>query len=259
MLFPSPLFCMASEQTINIRPPLWLPILAVVIGGAFYLAGKQMEKSPASSVPGTITVTGEGKAFVTPDIASISFGMQTGQQKTAAIAMQKLSENMTKIYEALQNAGIDKKDIATENFWLNPVYNWQTGTQILQGYEANQSLRVKVRDLDKISDVVSVATAAGANQAGSVNFTVDDPEAKRAEARKEAIEQAKEKAQELARQLGVSLGDLKGFSEGYNSGVTPYPTMMRSEGMGGGGDASLPLPSGEQEMSVSVTVTYELN
>ncbi len=250
---------MASDQTINIRPPLWLPILAVVIGGVFYIAGKHLEKQPVENPAGTITVTGEGKSFVTPDIASISFGMQTGQQKTAAVAMQKLSENMTKIYEALQDAGIDKKDIATENFWLNPVYNWQTGTQILQGYEANQSLRVKVRNLDKISDVVSVATAAGANQAGSVNFTVDDPEAKRAEARKEAIDQAKEKAQILAQQLGVRLGELKGFAEGYNGGTpVPYATMMRSEGMGGGADASLPLPSGEQEMSTTVTLTYEI-
>lgn len=255
---------MPNEQTINIRPPVWLPLVAVAIGGAFYLAGKHLEKQPAAAptTPGMISVTGEGKVFVTPDIAEISFGMQTGQQKTAAIAMKKLSDSMNSIYDALQKAGIAKKDITTENFWLNPVYDWKTGSQVLTGYEANQSLRVKVRNLDTISDVVAAATTAGANQAGSVNFTVDNPEAKRAEARKAAIDEAKQKAQVLAQQLGVSLGELKGFTEGSNGGI-PAPMMMRSEslGIGGGGaDAkSLPLPSGDQEVVVDVTITYELD
>lgn len=252
---------MPSEQTINVRPPLWLPIVAVVIGGVFYIAGKHLEKQPVESPNGMITVTGEGKSFVTPDIAEISFGMQTGQQKTAAAAMSKLTTNLNSIYDALQKAGIEKKDINTENFYLNPVYNYQTGTQVVQGYEASESLRVKVRDLDKVSDVVGAATAAGANQAGSVNFTVDDPEAKRAEARKDAIEQAQKKAEVLAQQLHVHLGEVKSFSEGYGGYTPPYPMMARDAmGIGGGGtkEQSLPLPAGEQTVNVTVNVTYEI-
>ncbi len=251
---------MANDQTITIRPPVWLPIAAVIIGGMFYIAGKNLEKQPIESPNGMITVSGEGKAFVTPDIAEISFGMQTGQQKTAAAAMAKLTTNMNSIYEALQNAGIEKKDINTENFYLSPVYDYRTGTQIVQGYEASQSLRVKVRDLDKVSDVVGQATAAGANQAGSVNFTVDDPEAKRAEARKIAIEQAQQKAEVLATQLHVQLGDVKSFSEGSNGYTPPYPMLSRDMmGVGGGTkEESLPLPAGEQTVAVTVSVTYEI-
>lgn len=252
---------MATEQTINVRPPLWLPIVAVVIGGAFYLAGKGLEKRPVAAEPGTITVTGEGKASVTPDIAEISFGLDTGSQRTTDAAMKKLTDTMNTIYDALQKAGIDKKDITTENFSLNPFYDWKTGSQVLTGYQAVQSLRVKVRDMEKVSAVVTAATNAGANQAGGVQFTVDNPEETRAEARKEAIEQARDKAEELARQLGVSLGDIKGFSEGSN-GYPPMPYMAREQSLGIGGgnavDADLPLPSGTQDLSVTVSITYEL-
>lgn len=253
----------STEQTINIRPPLWLPIVAVIIGGFFYLAGKNLEKQPsmAPTTPGMITVTGEGKTSVTPDIAELSFGMDTGQQRTAAAAMSKLTDSMNTIYDALQKAGIDKKDITTENFNLNPVYNYQTGTQVVQGYQATQSLRVKVRDLTKTSDVVTAATAAGANQAGNVNFTVDNPEATRAAARKIAIDQAKQKAQVLAQQLGVTLGAVKGFSEDGNGVIPPVPMLMRSDSMGVSGAAdvkTLPVPAGDQDVVVDVTITYEL-
>jgi uncharacterized protein YggE len=250
---------MAEAQTINIRPPLWLPILAVVIGGAFYVAGKNIEKRPVAATPGIISVSGEGKVTVTPDIAMISFGMQTGRMDTAKAAMAKLSTGMNKVFDAVKNSGVEEKDITTEQFTLNPVYDWTDGGQVFRGFEASQSLRVKVRDLDKVTDVLGAATAAGANQAGNVNFTVDNPEAKQAEARQKAIDQAKEKAKTLAAQLGVQLGDIQNFSEG--GGGYPSPVMMRSEyGMGGGvaDQKSIPLPSGEQDVTAYVTITYEL-
>ncbi len=251
---------MASpEQTITIRPPLWLPIVAVIIGGCFYIAGKHVEKQPAMAptTAGMITVSGEGKVSVTPDIAEISFGVQTTQQRTAANAMKNLSESMNAIFDAVQKAGINTKDITTENFSLNPVYNWQTGTQTLLGYQATQNLRLKIRNLDIISDVVTAATDAGANQAGNIVFTVDDPEGKRAEARKMAIDQAKQKAKVLAQQLGVTLGDLKGFTEG-STGAPPVPMLMRDSMAGAEGMKALPLPAGDQDLVVDVSVTYEL-
>jgi uncharacterized protein YggE len=130
---------------------------------------------------------------------------------------------------------------------------------VLTGYEASQSLRVKVRNLDNVSAVVSAATVAGANQAGSVDFTVDNPDAMRADARKLAIDQAKKKAQTLADQLGVKLGAVKSFSEGSTGGA-PVPMMMRDQAMSvGAAPASLPLPAGQQDVIVDVTLTYEID
>lgn len=252
---------MDDGRTLTIRPPLWLPLAVAAIAGAFYVGGKFVETRDRSEA--TISVTGEGKAFAAPDIAEVSLGIQTGRQPTATAAMNKLKEGMDAVFSAVKKMGVEEKDIRTENFNLNPVYDWtQDRGQIFRGFEANQSLRIKVRNLDKASDVVTAAASAGANQAGGVNFTVDDPEAKRSEAREKAIAQARGKAEKLAADLGMRLGVIKSFDEGGAYGG-PVPMIMRGAkdaGMGGGGPeaAALPLPPGEQEITVQVTITYEL-
>lgn len=250
---------MDNAQTLTIRPPVWALIAAVLLGGLFFLGGKWIEtgNDPQRA---TISVSGDGRAFAVPDVAEISVGVQTGRQPTAAKAMEKLKTSMDTVIAAIEKAGVAKKDIRTENFWLNPVYDYREGEQVPRGFEANQSVRVKVRNLDKVSDVLGAATAAGANQAGSVNFTVDEPEGVRAQARAEAIKEAKEKAQLLADQLGVRLKKIVGFGEGYG-GMPPVYMERSAYGMGGGGAdmaQSVPLPPGEQEVMVNVNITYEV-
>lgn len=253
-----------ADQTITVRPPVWALLAAVVIGGLFYISGKHVEtKNDDPADHATISVSGEGRAFVTPDIAQISVGVQTGRQGTAAGAMERLKTSMDKVIAAVKAEGVEEKDINTESFYLNPVYDYTTSGQIPRGFEASQSLRIKVRDLDNVSAILGAATVAGANQSGGVQFTVDDPEAKRSEAREEAIEKAKAKAAVLADQLNVKLGKILSFSEGYAGG--PIPPMYYSRDAYGVGGADMAqekaivqLPVGEQEVNMSVTITYEI-
>jgi uncharacterized protein len=247
-----------DEHLLRLRPPVWLPILVVLLAGGSYVAGKTIEVR--GHQPVLITVSGEGKVSAVPDIAELTFGVQTGAQSTAKVAMDRLQKTMNAAFDAVKALGIEEKDISTESLWLNPSYEWPDGRQILRGYEANQQLRVKVRDLAKVGDVLSAATNAGANQAGGVQFTIDDPEELRAQAREEAIVQAQEKAEILAAQLGVSLKKMKGFSEGGGS-FPPMPfarDMMMEKAAVGGEIESVPLPPGEQEVVVIVSLTYEV-
>ena len=246
------------------RHHVWALGAVVVIGGLFFLGGKWIETDHRPQTA-TISVSGDGRAFVVPDIAKISVGVQTGRQTTAGAAMEKLKADMDKVLAAVKAAGVEQKDITTENFWLNPVYDYVDGRQIARGYEANQSVRVKIRNLDNVSAVLGAATDAGANQAGSVEFTVDDPDATRDAARAEAIAKAQKKADILANQLGVRLVNIIGFGEGYSGGVTPpmYLSRDAAYGMGGGSDSAVmekavALPVGEQEVTVNVTITYEV-
>lgn len=252
---------MDDSRTLSVQPPLWMPVvvlLAVAVGGGFYVYGKKIEVKDVA--PTLISVSGEGKAAAVPDIAELSFGITIQRQPTAKAAMDQLGKGMTAILDAVKKAGIPETDIKTESLSLNPAYDWNEGRQIMRGFDATQSLRVKVRDLDKVSDVLAAATNAGANQAGGVNFIVDDPEKSRAEARQEAIELAQQKAVTLAAQLGMSLGKLKNFSEG--GGYVPPVIYGRGGGMAMDSKAMevmpTPLPAGEQEVNVQVTLTYEL-
>jgi uncharacterized protein len=249
---------MNNSPNPTMKHPIWLPlVVAVILGGAFII-GKNVESTQLPPV--TISVSGEGKVSAVPDIASLSFGVHTGRQTTAQAAMEKLSNDMNAVMEAVKAKGIEEKDIRTESLNLFPAYDWDEGTRVDRGFEASQSLRVKVRDLAKIGDVLTAATSAGANQAGGVNFTIDEPDDLQKEARDEAIEDAKEKAKELANELGVSLGKLRGFNEGGYSPAPMYErAMMMDMGMGGGGGGGgMPVPSGEQEVRMNVTLTYEV-
>ena len=245
-----------ESQTITVRPPVWALFIAVLLGGLFYVSGKYIEKKDMTPV--TISVTGEGKASVSPDLARLSLGVQTGRQPTSAQAMSVLKKNMDAVIAAVKKLGIEDKDISTENFYLSPAYDYTAGGQVPKGFEATESVNVKVRDLDKAGDVLGAATAAGANQAGGIQFTIDNPEIVRADARQKAVTQAQEKAQLLAKSLGMRLGRMKGFVEG---GAAMPPIMYdkaMTMGMGGGAAESVPLPSGEQEVTVDVTLMYEL-
>lgn len=245
-----------EERTVYLRPPVWLPILVAVIAGGAYIAGKHLEVRGYQ--PMQISVSGNGKVFATPDIASISFGVQTGRQASAQQAMENLRKNMDAILAAVKRLGIDEKDIHTESLWMNPAYDWIDGRQVSRGFEASQSVQVKVRDLSKIGQVLSDATAAGANQAGGVSFTIDDPDELKAEARDAAIADAQEKAEKLAAQLGKTLVKLKAYNEGEMGAYPPvmYDRAMMSEGIGGAGP--VPVPAGDQEVRVSVMLTYEV-
>ncbi len=249
-----------TSRDLYLHPPVWAPavlLLAVMIIGSFYVYGKKIEVKDVA--PTLISVSGEGKSAATPDIAELSFGIQIQHQSTAKVAMDQLGKGMTAILDAVKKAGVEEKDIRTEGLSLNPAYDWKNGTQVMRGFDASQSLRVKVRDLDKVSDVLAAATNAGANQAGGVQFIVDDPEKARAEARQEAIEQAQAKAVLLAKQLGMKLGKLKNFSEGGGD----IPPILHGRGgmMAVEKSADVtptPLPAGEEEVNVQVTLTYEL-
>ncbi len=247
-----------SDSTVTLRPPVWALLLAVAIGGSFYLVGKKMERMPYSG-PVTISVSANAKTSMSPDIASMTFGITSGRQKTAKEASDVVAKQMQKIVDAITQAGALKKDITTQHFSLNPEFDYTQNGQVPRGFQASQSLFVKVRDLDKAGDVLTAAINAGANQAGGMSFEVENPDAAKATARAEAIAKAKEKADVLAKNLGMSVAKMVGFSE--DGGMTPMPMMAR--GIGGGAmdmmmEKSIVLPSGDQEITSTVNIVYEL-
>ena len=239
----------------------WVPLLVATILGAFYLVSAMINANwfrPRDPV--TIAVDAEGKVVASPDIAVLTFGVGTKRQSTAQDAMAVLKKRMAAIAEALKAQSINAKDISTDSLSLNPAYDYVNGKQIPQGYEANQTLSVKVRNLEKVGDVLNVAVTQGANQVGGVAFTIDDPKELRAKARALAIELAKKKADMLASQLGKNLGKLTGFQENIGNTVYPLVRQMNTaySPMGKTAEESIPVPAGQQDVIVDVTLTYEI-
>jgi len=127
------------------------------------------------------------------------------------------------------------------------------------GYTVSQTVEIKVRDTANAGSALSALGNAGVSNLSGPSFSVDDPEALRAEARAEAIADAKEKAHTLSKDLGVRLSRVTGYWE--NGGGYPIQYNERAYGLGGDASASAPvpeLPVGENEVVVSVSVTYEI-
>lgn len=204
-----------------------------------------------------LTVTGEGKSYVTPDVAKIDFGVST-EAKNLADSQKLNSEAIAKIKDALQAYNIEAKDIKTLYYTINPEYNYTISSSrapILRGYTTRHTIEVTVRKLEDADGVVQTLGNSGATEVNQVQFTVDDPSEVQNEAREKAIAQAKDKAKQLADLSGAHLGRIISISESAPSEDNFYPKY--AEGLGGG--PSIGLEEGSMAIISNVTITYSLS
>ena len=211
--------------------------------------------SPVSKETKTISISADGKVTVSPDTAKISFSVVTDGQ-TAEEVQQKNTQVMNKVIDYVKSNGVDAQDIKTTNYNLYPRYDYINGKQTPAGYNLNQTLEVKIRDLAKVGQILTGAIARGANQVSGVEYTVDDPDAFRAQARAQAFTKAQTKAKELTKLVGVRLGSVQTFSESVSGGPPIY--FEKAYGMGGAGPVVPETQPGNQEITVTVNVVFEI-
>ncbi|MCJ7804123.1 SIMPL domain-containing protein [Patescibacteria group bacterium] len=205
----------------------------------------------------TFDVDGEGKVTAIPDTAEINLGIQVNKP-TVEAAQKEANEKINKIGDELKKLGIEEKYIKTINYSVYPEYDYRAGQKIV-GYNVNITLKIKVKDFDKINQVIDTATSLGANQIGNLSFTIDDEklEELKMEARKEAIEKAKKKAREIANAGGLRLGRIVNISESIPSSNYPTP-LLREAGIGGTAEEQkTEIQPGESEITASVVLSYE--
>ncbi len=257
------------ETNINVRPWVWTWLGILLIGFlAISILGKIPEVRQAfkSDVPkNTISMSAEGKVSAVPDLASMTLGVLT-TASTAQKAQQDNTAKINAVIDYVKKQGIEAKDITTTQLSIYPQYEYTNGKNTITGYQANQSITVKVRGIDKSTDqvgkILDGSTAAGVNEIQGVYMTFDDPDNLRQDARKIAIEKAKQKAQELADQAGLRLGKIVSISEGssYYPGPVPYAMdqSLAREGMGMGGGGNAKVEPGSQDITASITVVFEV-
>lgn len=181
--------------------------LLLMTGMALSFRGSQPARAEVTAEH-RLTVTGEAEIFLKPDLAYVVVGIET-QGSTAAQAQQKNATMMTAVVNALRKAGVAEKDLQTSNYSLNPVYDSRpslSGRPKVTGYTTSHQLRITVRDLEKLGDLIDEAVQAGANIVHSVTFTVVNQSAWEKQALEQAIANARDKAQAMAKAAGVTLG-----------------------------------------------------
>jgi uncharacterized protein YggE len=212
-----------------------------------------------SANPRTITVSGTGIAYLTPDIAYINIGVHT-ENTDAATAVSNNNTNSQKVIDALKKFGIADKDIQTTNFSIYPQQQFDNQGKSTGeiNYVVDNTVYVTVRDLSKIGDLLDTVVQAGANSINSIQFDVTDRTKALSDARKAAIADAKAQAQEVASAASVTLGAVQSID--VTGGSTPPVPVYQAKGAGPMVEsaASVPVNPGQLTVTINVNVVYQI-
>ena len=215
-----------------------------------------------------IDVVGSASVAAKPDTAFVTLLMQTLDSKSAAQSYAANNRAINALVAMLKNQGIPTKDASSSEFSLAPVYSYpQNQPKHFDGFQASQTLLVKIKDLSKVTAVLDGALAAASLvQIVSVSYVVEDTAAIAVKAREEAVKDARDKARRLVDLSGpgVALGKPLSIHEdesGAHVAESAYLQAAKSfRSVGGvaddgGGAASLP---GETRVRHTVYITFEL-
>ena len=219
----------------------------------------------SSNTSETISVSAQGSKMVEPDLALLNVGVEVFAE-TVTLARNTAAKSIDSIEKSLFKNNVNKADVQTNRFDISPRYDYdeltvngrRIGSQILVGYTVTNSLRVKIRDLDKVGQIIDDASNAGGDftRINSITFSVDDSSSYQSELRALAVQKAIEKASHYAELTGVILGPLVFLSEGSSAVSSTF------ENYGMRAMASAPystnISGGELELSLSINVMFEI-
>lgn len=233
------------------RMRAWAVVAVAALG--LWAATAQAQDTGGAG-PGRLSVTGEGRVDAAPDMASFSIGVTT-DAKEAAAAMASVSARVEALLAGLTEAGIEGRDLQTGGLSLSPQWAGVPGSDgrrsHIVGYQATNTVNVRVRELAGLGALLDRALSDGANTLGGVQFGLADPAAAKDEARRRAVADARARAGLFAEAAGVRLGVLLDLSEsgGYDG---PVAFMARGADFA---PAPSPVPVAEGEVSVQAQVT----
>jgi hypothetical protein len=224
-----------------------------ILSAVLVIAASALAPLPAQAaekIDKLVTVTGEATVAAAPDAAQIRIGVSS-QGKTARAASDANVKDMTVVLAAIKESGVADRDIQTTSLSLQPQYDPnKTGGARLIGFQANNQVTIKVRDIGQLPNILDRAISAGANEMSGIEFVVSEQSKLLDKARAEAIADARRKAELYANAAGMKVGRVMTISE---EGTVPPPRTFQAVRAG-----AAAIAPGEQTLRAVVTVSYEL-
>ncbi|MCX2726936.1 SIMPL domain-containing protein [Thermomicrobium sp. 4228-Ro] len=197
-----------------------------------------------------ISVSGEGRVTVAPDIATLTLGVEVFD-RDAAVAQQAVADRMTAVLAVFRQAGIPDNSVKTVLYTISVERDWQQPAAPVTGYRVTQLIEVQVRPIDRVGPLLTEAVQAGANVVQQVSFSLANPAAALRQARELAVRDAHDKAAQLAQLTGVGLGEPVRIVESAAAPPVPVPAAREAPG-------AAPVPAGEAVVTVSVSIDYAI-
>jgi uncharacterized protein len=232
-----------------------IPLLAVTFAtAAVALSGCSAAAAPppGSAAPPAITARATGTVVAAPDTATVVLGVDT-RDRSATAALAANSERANAVIGVLQGAGVAPADIRTSQLTVYPTTAPETGR--ITGYEVSNQVTATLRDIAAAGALIDQAAAAAGDaiRVQTIQFSIADESAARAEARAGAVRSALAQARQLADAAGVRLGPVRSIVE-MSGEQPPMPYKAEADRA----VQSVPIQPGTQELSVMVEVVHDI-
>jgi len=221
----------------------------------------------------TIQVSGTAVVNVKPDRALIQLGVQSNG-RSAKEAQANNSATINRVTKALKAMGIDSRDIATDWYTIEPLYEDYDSLDI-KGYRIHNIIAITMRDIGKTNDAIVASFQAGANQVVNVEFYTTELRKYRDQAREMAMKAAAEKAEALATTAGADTNCVLSINEnswsyfngwgwwygGNNQNLWTQNAVQNAAPTGGGETPALddgPVSTGQISIRAEVSATFSL-
>lgn len=209
----------------------------------------------------TIAVSGDGEVKVAPDLAVVTFAVETTAPQAGAAVAENARKSTVLADEIKRQLGANGK-VSTTRYSLDPMYEQRERGSApapprITGYVARNEVRAETRAIDTVGKLIDTATKAGANRVDGLDFTLEQ----RAQAQNDALaragQDARRQAEAAAAALGVKLGKVLSAATGAVPIVLPRPYARMGAAMA---EVSAPTPveAGDVTVSATLQVTYEI-
>lgn len=225
----------------------------------FSVAGTNLA---AAAEPNTIAVSGMAEQEVAPDMAYIDVGINV-RADDAETARTQEAQIASQIRRALLGLAITDNDLQNTSYYLYQEYKVdRNGVRTADKYVLYSSIKVTVKDLDKLSQVIDNVVEAGATNISNITYALSTQNIIQRQLLATAVENARDKAAVVAnagsRTLGNMLSaDINSFDGGtivaYGANKLRSTTNLAEDGV------ATKLSPGKIKLNARVQVVFSLN
>lgn len=225
----------------------------------FSVAGTNLA---AAAEPNTIAVSGMAEQEVAPDMAYIDVGINV-RADDAETARTQEAQIASQIRRALLGLAITDNDLQNTSYYLYQEYKVdRSGVRTADKYVLDSSIKVTVKDLDKLSQVIDNVVEAGATNISNITYALSTQNIIQRQLLATAVENARDKAAVVAnagsRTLGNMLSaDINSFDGGtivaYGANKLRSTTNLAEDGV------ATKLSPGKIKLNARVQVVFSLN
>jgi len=199
---------------------------------------------------GVITSQGIGEVIGTPDVVTISLGVQT-DASTASVALADNSTRAAAVIKVIKASGVADTDLHTSQLSINQTSD-KDGK--VTGFQVSNMVTAKLHSIFAAGPLIDAA--GNAIRVQQLSFSIDDESTLIASASADAVKKAQTQAEQLAKAAGVTLGKIKSIIEN--------PTADQNLGnkqfyAAAAFPAAAPIESGSQRLNVTFQVVYEIS